>query len=52
MIHALAPRERDMTHSRHSRDGRLDPVERRKNRHKSCVLAKAEHPFVVLKVTF
>jgi hypothetical protein len=34
------------------RDGRLDPVERRKNRHKSCVLAEAEHPFVVLKVTF
>ena len=52
VIHALAPRARDMTHRRYRRGGWLDPVERRKNRSKSRVRAKVEHPFLVLKVIF
>ena len=30
----------------------MDPAERRKNRHKSRVRAKVEHPFLVLKMIF
>ena len=52
VIHALAPRARDMTHRRYRRGDWLDPVERRKNRSKSRVRAKVEHPFLVLKVIF
>ena len=51
-IHALAPRARDMTHRRDRRGCWLDPLERRKNRHKSRVRAKVEHRFLVLKVIF
>jgi IS5 family transposase len=52
VIHALAPQARDKTHSRYRRGGWLDPVERRKSRYKSCVRAKIEHPFLVLKAIF
>ena len=52
MIHALAPRARDMTQRRYRRGGWLGPVERRKNRSKSRVRAKVEYSFLVLKVIF
>jgi IS5 family transposase len=52
VIHALAPRARDMTQRRYRRGGWLDPIERRKNRSKSRVRAKVEHPFLVLKTIF
>ena len=52
VIHALAPRARDMTHRRYRRAGQVNRIEQRKNRHKSRVRAKVEHPFLVLKVIF
>ena len=52
VIHALAPQARDMTHRRYRRGGWLDPIQWRKNRNKSRVRAKVEHPFLVLKVIF
>jgi IS5 family transposase len=52
VIHALAPRARDMTHRRYRRGGSLDPVERQKNRNKSRVPAKVEHPVLMLKAIF
>jgi IS5 family transposase len=50
VIHALAPQARDMTHRRYRRASHVDRIEQRKNRHKSRVRAKVEHPFLVLKV--
>jgi len=50
VICALAPGSRAMSHRRYRRGALLDPVERRKNRSKSRVRAKVEHPFLVLKV--
>jgi IS5 family transposase len=41
-----------MTHRRYRRGGWLDAVERRRNRSKSRVRAKVEHPFLVLTVIF
>jgi IS5 family transposase len=52
VIHALAPRTRDRTHRRYRRGSWLDPIEWHKNRTKSRVRAKVEHPFLVLKVVF
>ena len=52
VVHPLAPLAQDMTHRRNRRGGWLDLVERRKNRSKSRMRAKVEHPFLVLKVIF
>ena len=52
VIHERAPRARDMTHRRYRYRGRIDVIEQRKNRHKSHVRAKVEHPFLVLKRLF
>ncbi|MGH8197299.1 MAG: IS5 family transposase, partial [Steroidobacteraceae bacterium] len=52
VIHQHAPNARDMTHRRHRHRGRIDEVQRRKNRNKSRVRAKGEHPFLVLKRIF
>ena len=52
VIHQHAPRARDMTHRRYRYQGRVDRVEQRKNRYKSTVRAKGEHPFLVLKRLF
>jgi IS5 family transposase len=52
VIRACAPRASDFTHRRYRHRGRVDQVEQRKNRHKSKVRAKGEHPFLVLKRVF
>jgi IS5 family transposase len=52
VIHALAPNAKDLTQRRYRRGGVVDSAERRKNRNKSRVRAKGEHPFLVLKVIF
>lgn len=52
IIRALAPNASDFTHRRYRRGGHLDPIERRKNRNKSRVRAKGEHPFLILKRVF
>ena len=52
VIHEHAPRARDMTQRRYRYRDRIDVVEQRKNRNKSRVRAKGEHPFLVLKRLF
>jgi IS5 family transposase len=52
VIRACAPLARDMTHRRYRFGGRTDVVEQRKNRNKSRVRARGEHPFLVLKRIF
>lgn len=52
IIRTLAPNASDFTHRRYRRGGHLDPIERRKNRNKSRVRAKGEHPFLILKRVF
>ena len=52
VIRAAAPRAKDFTHRRYRYRGRVDEVERRKNRTKSRVRARGEHPFLILKVVF
>jgi len=52
IIRTIAPKARDLTHRRYRRGERVDQIERRKNRHKSRVRAKGEHPFLVLKRIF
>jgi IS5 family transposase len=52
IIRERAPRARDMTNRRYRYRGKVDVVEQRKNRNKSHVRAKVEHPFLVLKRIF
>lgn len=52
VIRRLAPKAKDFTHRRYRRAGKVDPVERRKNRFKSRVRARGEHPFLILKRVF
>lgn len=52
VIHAHAPRAHDMTQRRYRYRDRVDVVQQRKNRNKSRVRAKGEHPFLVLKRIF
>jgi IS5 family transposase len=52
VIRAAAPHAKDFTHRRYRYRGRVDEVERRKNRTKSRVRARGEHPFLILKVVF
>ena len=49
IIKAAAPEARDFTNRRVRFAGRIDEVERSKNRTKSRTRARVEHPFLVLK---
>ena len=51
-IRAKAPRARDFTNRRYRHHGIVDEVERAKNRAKSKVRAKVEHPIGVIKRVF
>jgi len=52
VIAARAPAAQDMTNRRYRRKGVVDEVERAKNKTKSSVRAKVEHPFLVIKRIF
>ncbi len=47
-----APRAKDFTHQRYRWGERIDEVERAKNRTKSSVRSRVEHPFWVIKGIF
>ena len=51
-IHRRAPQARDCTHQRSRYQGRIDELERAKNRTKSRVRSKVEHVFGVMKLKF
>lgn len=51
-IKAAAPKAQDMTNRRGSRNHRLTDRDRAKNRTKSKVRAKGEHPFLIIKRIF
>ena len=51
-IRAAAPRAKDFTHRRYRHRGVVDEIERQKNRTKSRVRSKGEHPIGVLKRVF
>ena len=51
-IRAKAPRARDFTNRRYRHRGIVDEIERAKNRTKSTVRAKVEHPIGVIKRVF
>ncbi len=48
----LSPNARDWTQTKGSRHRKLTDEERARNRHKSRVRAKVEHPFGILKRPF
>lgn len=52
VIHRWAPRAQDFTNRRMRHRGRVDPVEREKNRTKSRVRAKVEHVIGIIKRIF
>ena len=52
VIEACAPAAQDMTNRRYRRNGVVDEVARAKNKTKSRVRAKVEHPFLVIKRLF
>jgi len=52
VIRAHAPQAKDFTNRRYRYRGVVDEVERGKNRTKSSVRAKVEHPFQVIKRVF
>lgn len=52
VIRKYAPLARDLTHRRYRHQGETDLIEQRKNRNKSRVRARVEHPFLVLKRIF
>ena len=52
MIRQCAPRARDFVNRRYRHRGVVDEVERAKNRTKSKVRAKVEHPIGVIKRVF
>lgn len=52
VINECAPAAQDMTNRRYRRRGVVDEVERAKNKTKSSVRAKVEHPFLVIKRIF
>jgi IS5 family transposase len=51
-IRECAPNAQDMTNRRYRRKGEVDDIERAKNKTKSSVRAKVEHPFLVIKRIF
>ena len=52
MIKECAPRAQDHTHRRYRYKNSVDEEERAKNRTKSSVRSKVEHPFQVMKLKF
>src|SRR3974390_1901482 len=52
VIHEVAPKAKDFTNRRYRHNGRIDEVEKAKNRNKSRVRAKVEHVFGVIKNIF
>jgi len=52
IIRACAPKSKDFTNRRYRYKGRVDEVQRRKNRFKSHIRARVEHPFLVIKRIF
>jgi len=52
IISACAPDAQDMTNRRYRRKGVVDEAERARNKTKSSVRAKVEHPFLVIKRFF
>jgi IS5 family transposase len=52
VIERCAPNAQDMTNRRYRRKGVVDEVQRAKNRTKSSVRARVEHPFLVIKRIF
>ncbi len=52
LIARQAPKARDFTNRRYRYRGRVDEVQRAKNKTKSSVRAKVEHAFFVLKRVF
>jgi transposase, IS5 family len=52
VIKQCAPNAQDFTHRRYRHNGKVNEVERRKNRNKSKVRSKGEHPFLVIKRIF
>lgn len=52
VIHAYAPQAKDFTNRRYRHRGRINEVEKAKNRNKSRVRAKVEHVFGVIKTLF
>ncbi len=52
VIHQAAPKARDCTHRKYRYHGRVNQVERAKNRTKSRIRSKVEHVFAVLKLKF
>ncbi|MFZ0550489.1 MAG: IS5 family transposase [Steroidobacteraceae bacterium] len=52
VIHARAPQAKDFTNRRYRYNGRIDELEKAKNRNKSRVRAKVEHVFGVIKNIF
>lgn len=51
-IQGCAPHAQDLTNRRYRRKGEVDQAERAKNKTKSKVRAKVEHPFLVIKRIF
>jgi IS5 family transposase len=51
-IRELAPAAQDFTNRRYKHRGVVDDTEKAKNRTKSRVRAKVEHPFLVIKRVF
>jgi IS5 family transposase len=52
VIRRVAPKARDFTQAKASRNQALSDEERAKNRNKSKVRARGEHPFLVIKRLF
>ncbi len=52
VIREHAPKAKDFTNKRYRQNGVIDEVERAKNRTKSKVRAKGEHPFAIIKLVF
>ena len=52
VIRSCAPQAQDCTHRRYRYHGRINEVERAKNRNKSRIRSKVEHVFGVLKLKF
>ncbi len=52
VIQDCAPNAQDLTNRRYRRQGVVDEAERARNRSKSTVRAKVEHPFLVIKRIF
>jgi len=52
VIAACAPVGQDMTNRRYRRNGVVDEAERARNKTKSSVRAKVEHPFLIIKRIF